>query len=305
MPAKKVPPSYHPRTWPTHLGLLLLRLLGLLPLPLIWLISYPLGLFLYALVGSRRRVTQRNLARCFPSLAKAQVNRLARRHFWHLCQNVLAAGITYFSGARRIRRLVRVRGEEHLTGAQARGENIIILAPHFLSLDICGVRLGIDHGGASMYQPIHNKVLNDQILAGRSRFGTAILPNTAALRPLLRLIKKGTPFYYLPDQSPSGQEGIFVPFFNIQTLTYPTLGRLTRLTKATVIPCRCRQLSLGRGYEVEFQPPLEHFHGDDEYNDTLRMNGVVEELIGPQPEHYMWIHRRFKIRPPGEPAFYE
>lgn len=296
--------SWHPRAWPTLFALLILRAIGLLPLPVLWALAWPLGRCLYLLVGSRRHITQRNLSRCFPQLSTAQIRRLARRHFSQLCQNALAAGIIYFGGARRIRRLVRYKGLRYFEEARAGQRNIILLAPHFLGLDIAGVRLSLDYPGASMYQPIHNRVLDEQIHRARQRFGAKLIPHNIPLRPLLRLVRGGTPFYYLPDQSPSDQEGIFAPFFNISTLTYATLGRMATLTKAVVIPCGCFQRPYGRGFELVFYPPLQNFPINDEQADTARMNQVVEELVREHIDQYMWIHRRFKVRPPGEEPFY-
>ncbi len=303
--SSNIQPLFHPRTWPTHLGLLLLRVVALLPLPVIWLLSLPLGRLFYLLVGSRRHITQQNIARCFPHLSKAKVNRLARHHFSQLSQNALSAGIIYFAGRDRIRRLVRIHNAHHLDQALAAQKNIVLLAPHFLGLDIAGVRLSLDYPGASMYQPIHNKTLDGLIHTARERFGATLIPHNIPLRPLLRLVRGGTPFYYLPDQSPTDQEGIFVPFFNIQTLTYATLGRMTALTKAVVIPCACYQRPFGKGFDLIFHPPLQDFPKNDETDDASRMNRVVEQLINERPEQYMWIHRRFKVRPPGEEPFYQ
>ena len=294
-----------PLTIATHAVLLLLRLIGLLPLPVIWLLSWPLAQLLYWLVGSRRRITVRNISRCFPNLSASQASKLARCHFHQLCQNLFSAGIIYFGSRGRVRRLVSLHGTHHFDQALAQKKNIILLAPHFLGLDIAGVRLSLDYPGASMYQPIHNKTLDTIIHQARERYGAKLLPHNVPLRPLLRLVKKGIPFYYLPDQSPGEQEGIFAPFFDIQTLSYPTLGRIASLTKATVIPCGCYQRPKGQGFEIHFYPPLRDFPQNDAFADTKRMNQVVEEMIRDHPEQYMWIHRRFKVRPAGEEPFYQ
>ena len=97
---------------------------------------------------------------------------------------------------------------------------------------------------------------------------------------------------------------MFGPYFSNPAATCGALGRLARLGDARVVPCATRLLPRGRGYEIIFAPPLENFPSGDETRDAAAMNRAIEELIALMPEQYLWSHRRFKTRPPGEPPFY-
>ena len=155
-----------------------------------------------------------------------------------------------------------------------------------------------------MYQKIHDPVIDRQIYQGRCRYGGIMIERNASLKTLVRLLRRGLTFYYLPDQNPGRRRGIFVPFFGIQTATYPTLSHFAKLANAVVIPCCSRFLPYGKGVEMVFMPPIKPFPTDDRVADTTLMNQCVEEGIRLMPEHYFWVHRRFKTRPMGEPSLY-
>jgi KDO2-lipid IV(A) lauroyltransferase len=111
-------------------------------------------------------------------------------------------------------------------------------------------------------------------------------------------------FYYLPDQDYGPRDALFVPFFGVPAATIPGLSRIARLTGAKVVPCITRMLPGGAGYVVRVEPPWEGFPGGDLYADTRRMNEYIERQVLAMPEQYLWMHKRFKTRPPGEARFY-
>ena|SRR5471030_1945114 len=117
-------------------------------------------------------------------------------------------------------------------------------------------------------------------------------------------MRAGRPLYYLPDQDFGSRKSIFVPFFGVQTATIPTLSRLARLTGARVLPCIVRLLPWGRGYHVRIEPPWTDFPTADRVADTRRMNAYIESRVLETPEQYVWMHKRFRTRPPGEAALY-
>ena len=153
----------------TRILLALMWALHWLPLPFLAALGRGLGLLLYALVRERRRITLINLALCFPQLSAAEKSALARRHFAVLGRSLLELGLWWWAPAARIKRLVRLEGEEHL--AAHRGKPVILLAPHFVALDAGGVRLGIDHAMVSIYARAKNRVFDGALRRGRERFG--------------------------------------------------------------------------------------------------------------------------------------
>jgi KDO2-lipid IV(A) lauroyltransferase len=125
------------------------------------------------------------------------------------------------------------------------------------------------------------------------------------VRAGLPWIRKGWPFYYLPDQDYGPRGALFVPFFGVPAATMPGLSRIAKLAGAKVLPCVTRMLPAGAGYALAIEAPWENFPTDDLAADTRRMNEYIERRVLEMPEQYLWMHKRFKTRPPGEASFYE
>ena len=292
------------RHWPVWLMVGGLRLLAWLPLPLLSLLGTAGGELAYRLHRPRRDITLRNLAACFPDKTTAEIRALARGHFRSLVTAVLATGVAWWGDKARLRRLTGFQNRAVFDEARRRGDNIILLAPHFAGLEYGGIFLSTLAPMVSMYQRHKNPLMDALIKAHRARFGIIQYPRRAPAKSMIRLLGQGHLFYYLPDQDPGRNKGVFAPFFSIPTATYGTLGRIARLGDATVIPCATRLLPRGRGFEIIFGQPLADYPDGDAVLDTTRMNRAVEALIAHSPEQYFWSHRRFKTRPPGEPPFY-
>jgi len=294
-----------PRYWPTWLGLGCLRLLSLLPLPVLWILATVPGYLLFWAITGRRRVVLRNLETCFPDWGPQKRRQVARRHFHYAVFMLLIEGYVWWASPQRLQKISRFHNRQFYDQALAEGHNIILLAPHFLGMEIGGLLLSQEHLMSSMYQYSKNLLLDSVVRRGRSRFGGQLIERKASLNMLIRSLRSGKPFYYLPDQDAGRRKGVFAPFFGIPASTYPLLGKFARLGKATVIPCYTRLLAYGKGFEVVFLPPLQDYPTGDELHDTTSMNAVIEQMAAAEPEQYFWLHKRFKTRPPDEPTFYD
>ncbi len=287
----------------TRAALALMWLLRLLPLPLLAAIGNGFGPLLYALGRARRRVCLINLERCLPELAVGEREALARRHFQAFARAFLERAIGWWSSPERIRRLVRIEGREHYEAA--RGAPLILLAPHFVGLDMGAARLMLEIDLVSIYARQKNKVFDAALYAGRMRFGrVTLLSRQDGVRPALRAMQAGRPFYYLPDMDYGERDTIFVPFFGVATATITGVSRLARLAGARVLPCVTRVLPDGEGYVLRFHPAWEGYPGASVEADTQRMNAFIEGEVRQMPEQYLWVHKRFKTRPLGEPSWY-
>ena len=281
----------------------LVWLLHFLPLSLLSRIGGAFGMLLYALARERRGVCLINLARCFPEMTEEARVALAKRHFRVLARSVLERGILWWSPRERITRLIRVRGREHLE--RALGRPLIVLVPHFVSLDTGVARFSCEWGGTGIYATQKNPVFARLLHAGRTRFTEQRgFSRQDGIRPALAAIKSGVPFYYLPDQDYGPRDAIFLPFFGVPAATITGLARMARLTGARIVPCVTRMLDGGAGYEMVFYPAWEDYPSADITADTQRMNDFIEARVREMPEQYLWVHKRFKTRPPGEPKWY-
>jgi KDO2-lipid IV(A) lauroyltransferase len=295
---------WRPRHWPSWAAVGLVTLVGRLPFPLIWLIGQGFGRLTYLFARNRRRVGRINLGICLAETPAPERERILRAHFGWLGVAALAQGVGWGISRRRLERLVRIRNRERIDRRLAEGRPVIVLVPHFVGLELGGAAFtGLVHSGVYMYQRIRDPVLDWRVRKARRQYGSVSVERSDDLRGLIREIKRGNPFFYLPDQD-GGRRGIFAPFCGIPASTVPMLGRFAAMTGAEVIPTFARFLPWGRGLELSFDPPLGSYPSGDPQADTAMMNGVIEARIQTMPEQYFWVHRRFKTRPPGEPPLY-
>ncbi|HEX3098705.1 MAG TPA: lipid A biosynthesis acyltransferase [Usitatibacter sp.] len=284
----------------TQAGLLVLWLVHFLPLPWIGVLGAALGSVLYRF--GRGRVTRINLALCFPEMPEAQRHALGERHFRMLGRNALELSVMTWGTEEELLRMTKVEGLEHLKAVE--GRPVIALAPHFIGLNMGGIRVAYEYPGtASIYSRQKNPTVDRVFLKARTRFGAPhLVSRQEGLRSVIRVVKSGKPFYFLPDMDFGRRDAVFVPFFGVETATITTLPRLARLAGAVVIPVVTRQV--GDGYVVKIYPPWEDYPTDDVEADVRRMNAFIEERVREMPEQYFWAHKRFKTRPPGEASPY-
>lgn len=283
------------------LGVQLLRAIALLPLPAVRWIGARAGDLAWRLAAERRRVALTNLRLCLPDWSEARRVEVARGHFRCFVASFFERFIVWYASPERIRAVVELRGLEHYE--PYRGKPVIFLAPHFVGIDAGGVRLQMEVGGASLYANQKSRVLTRVMTRGRSRFGGArMLLRNEGLRPAVRLIRQGVPFYFLPDMDLGPRDAIFVPFFGVPAATVVSVARLAQMTGAVVIPFVTRMTQTG--YVAQAWPPWTDFPGDDLEAATRRMNAFIEQRVLEMPEQYLWTHKRFKTRPPGEPGVY-
>ena len=292
----------------TRFWLRVLRMFGLLPLPVTRACGAALGLLLYGVAAQRRRVARVNLRACFPAMTEPERRKLARAHFRAFAQALLDRGLIWWGTKKRIERHVRWVGLELFEEAAKAGP-VIVLAPHFVGLDAGGIRFSMLMHAISMYSHQKNKELDRTILAARSRFNKPILLSRQdGMRPAVRAMRRGLSFYYLPDMDFGARDAAFVPFFGVTAATITAPARLARITRARVVPCVTRMTP--DGYEARFYPAWDDFpDSDDDSPATLaraarRMNAFIEDRVREMPAQYLWTHKRFKTRPGGEARFY-
>jgi KDO2-lipid IV(A) lauroyltransferase len=287
-----------------RLGIALLWLLWrTLPAAALGRLGEWLGVLLGAVAGSRIRVGLTNLRLCFPELDEAARRRLLKAHFRALGRATLQETVSWWGGREEVERLTRFEGTEYLTPHL--GKPLIWLAPHFVGLNIGGVRVTAAYAPiVSLYAAIKNPYLDRLMLRSRTRFGESeMYSRQDGIKPVIRALRKGRPFYYLPDMDYGAKDAVFAPFFGTPAATITGLSRIARATAAVVVPCVTHQE--GGGYVTRFYPAWENFPTDDVEADTRRMNTFIKERIREMPEQYFWLHKRFKTRPPGAAGLYE
>ena len=259
---------------------------------------------LWVAIPKRRKVITTNLKLCFSQMPAKERKALARRVYVRLARAAIDHGTLWEADKEEIQKFVTFEGLENLLDNASEGP-VIVVAPHFAGLDAAGIALNTYIRGVSLYQKQSNPAWDEAVLKGRKRFSDPVLiakSDTSDLRPVLRAMKEGLPFYYLPDMDHGVKNSIFVPIFGVKAATLPMVSRLARVTKAKVFWCIATMTD--HGYHVIISKPWENFPTNDFEADTLRVNQELEEWIRAYPDQYLWVHRRFKTRPEGERSLY-
>jgi len=294
----------NPRYWYAWPILALLYVMSRMPMRVLWLLGSGLGSLFCLFPTPLRAFAQRNIELCFPEMGADDRHALVKQHFRLMGVTALSNSIAWFAPMSRVIKLVAIRDEHYLTQAIASGRTVILLAPHFIALDIGGMRAVYDKNLVAMYRKARDPLL-EYLFQRRTRTGAVLIDRLEGLKPLFRYLHEGRPFYYLPDQDMGERASVFVPFFGIPAATVTALSRIAAKTKALVVPCVSRVLPNGKGFEVRLYPPFENFPTDDPVADATRMNKEIESWVREMPEQYMWSYRRFKTRPNGESSLYE
>ena len=282
----------------------LMWLIHFLPLGAQAAIGNALGSLLFWLIPERRRVTRINLAKCFPRMEPAARERLARAHFRAFTRSFVERGLLWWAPRARIERLIRIEGLEHLRALG--GAPAILFVPHFVGLDAGGTRVTAEVDIVAMFARQKDRRFTRLLARGRTRFGEQrLVSRQEGVRAAIQAMRRDKrPFYYLPDLDHGPRDAVFVPFFGVPAATVPGLSRIAQLAGAKVLPCVTRMLPGGGGYVVRIEAPWADFPTDDVEADTRRMNAYIEKVALEMPEQYLWMHKRFKTRPPGEARLY-
>ena len=285
--------------------LALLWVLHWLPLSIQALIGRGLGALLHAAAGARRQIALRNVELCFPEMPANERAQLVRTHFQWLGRSILERGVLWYASPARLKRLIHVEGDVSL--AERSERPVMWLVPHFMALDVAGAatQLFQQRRVNSIYQQQSDAVMDEAMRRGRLRFDNGdVFPRSDSAKPLLRAIRRGEAFFNLPDMDFGERDSAFVPFFGVPASTLLAPSRMARAMNMIVQPIVAETLPGGAGYRVRFLEAWTEFPSDDALADTAAMNRWIEAEIRRNPAQYLWVHKRFKTRPSGDPSVY-
>lgn len=296
----------HPRYWPIWSGVGLLWLLVQLPYPVIYRVGCGLGHIAQRYMKRRVKIANRNLELSFPEMSPQERHRMIRKNFESVGMGLMETGMAWFWSDKRMARWFEVTGTgmEPVHTLQAQKTGVLLIGIHFLTLEIGARMFGMQAPGIGVYRPNDNPVIDLLQTWGRMRSNKSMI-DRKDLKGMIRALKNGEVIWYAPDHDYGKQSSVFVPFFGVEkTATTTGTWMLAKMSKAAIVPFVPRRKPDGKGYELmmlepECTPPLE-----DAETTARWMNGIVEKCIMLAPEQYMWLHRRFKTRPEGEPSRY-
>lgn len=278
---------------------IIIRLLSFLPTKIHRLLGNILGSIAYTFAKSRRRIGLINLSLCFPEMAESEKNNIIKAHFKVLMTSVLEYSLVFYGSKTRLQNMITYKNK-HVLDEYYGSKPVILLSPHFVGLDLAGVRMTLDYVGFTLAVKQKNPYVNAQLIKARSRFlqgsDGEVITRDKGLRPIIKKLKNTKNiFYYLPDQDFGETDSVFVPFFAYpECATVSALPKLTKLGDAVVIPMVVYQTKTG--YEIEFFKAFADYPTDNVENDVISMNKFIEKVALAHINEYYWLHKRFKTQ---------
>jgi KDO2-lipid IV(A) lauroyltransferase len=293
-----------PRHWPAWLGVAAVWLIAHLPQALLPWLGRRLGALVARVPSARRRIAAANIALCFPGLDAVQRAALVDANLRDIGMMMVEFALGWLGSDRRIAALpTTIEGLEHLEAARARGKGVLLVGGHFSHLELCARLVSQRIRIAGMYRRMDSTVFEWVVLRARLRYAAAMFDKDD-IRGTVKYLRAGGTLWYAPDQDMRSKDTVFVPFFGVPAATITATHHLARLSGAAAIPFFHRRLPDGSGYVLRLGAPLDDFPGSDAAADTARVNACIEQMVREAPEQYLWVHKRFKTRPPGLPPVY-
>ncbi|MFC4763792.1 LpxL/LpxP family Kdo(2)-lipid IV(A) lauroyl/palmitoleoyl acyltransferase [Dyella koreensis] len=293
-----------PSHWPAWIGVGLLRLIARLPRGLLMAVGRGLGVLIQHFPSQRRRVAEVNIGLCFPELSKQEQAELVNAHLRDIGLMMVEFALGWMGSNRAIARTpITLEGIEHLEAARAQGKGVLLVGGHFSHLELCARLVSQHIRIAGMYRRMDAPVFEWAVLRARLDYADAMFDKDD-IRGTVKYLRNGGTLWYAPDQDMRSKDNVFVPFFGVPAATITATHHLARMSGALVIPFFHRRLPNGDGYALRLGAPLADFPSQDALDDTARINACIEQMVREAPEQYLWVHKRFKTRPPGSPDIY-
>lgn len=298
------------REWSEYaLAWLALKSLGLLPRPLARAVGSAVAALAYALRPPLRRAAAFNLRLAFPGWNERERRRVIRGMVRTL--GWMAAEFAQFPRYSRenIERVVILDGFEHFAAAERRGKGVLFLTGHLGAWELAPFAHALyGHPLHFLVRPIDNPRVDSLVNHYRCLSGNRPIPKNESARAVLKTLRGGGTVGILADLNTLLDEAVFVDFFGIRAATTSGLARLARHTDAAVVPGYILWDEDLRKYRLRFEPAVELVRTEDEEADVLentaRFTRVIENYARRYPDQWLWVHRRWKTRPPGEKAIY-
>jgi KDO2-lipid IV(A) lauroyltransferase len=286
-----------------------IKILGILPRPLARGFGIGLAWMVYLLHVRLRQVGMRNLALAFPEKSEAERARILRGEFASLGRQL--AEVCHFPTytLENVVQVIVYDGLENYQRAYARGKGVLFLTAHFGGWELSAFSHSMHgHWMHVVMRPLDNEYLDRMTREYRTMYGNKVVDKDDFVRGLLSAMKAGEVVGVLMDTNMTPPQGIFVNFFGIPACTASGLARIALRTDAAVVPTfTIWDAELGK-YRLRFDPAVELIRtGDleaDITTNTQKFTSIIEEYVRRSPEQWLWVHRRWKTRPPGEAPLY-
>ena len=268
------------------------------------------GKLAYLLAADLRRTGATNLRLAFPDKTEEERAALLRE-----CFNGLGRQLGFFSqfGTRsreHLQGLVEVHGLENFAAAKARmTSGLILFTAHLGAWELTSFGPSLfGHPFSFLVRRIDNPKIELMIDEVRTRFGNQTIDKLSAARSMLKMLRSKGVLGLLPDLNALDAEAIFVDFFGVPAATNFIMAKLALRTNSPIIPIFAPWSEEKQKYLLDIGTPISIEPTGDEDRDvrelTAKLSKHIEEVIRRYPGQWLWIHKRWKTRPKGEPSIY-
>lgn len=283
--------------------------LGRLPRGLARRLVRVLTAALYLCLGRLRRVGERNLELALPELPIAQRRRILRCLFRNLGWQLVEFCRMPRYSTLNVNGWIRIEGVDNYLAAEQRGKGVLVLTGHLGAWELSSFYHSLmGHPMSMVIRRLDNRLLDEYVNSVRCLHGNRVLHKDDFARGLLKAMHAGETVGILMDTNMTPPQGVFVKFFGITACTASGLARVALRSGAAVLPGFCVWEETEKQYVLHFGPELQFQKTGDAEQDILsatqQCNDVLEAWIRRYPDQWLWIHRRWKTRPPGEPGLY-
>jgi KDO2-lipid IV(A) lauroyltransferase len=298
------------RTWIEYIvAWIILKLVSLAPRAFALKAGRAVGALACAVLPRLRRHAEINLRLAFPDMDERERRRIRRGVFRNLGR--LLGEISQFPRLNRknISSLVVYEGLENYLNAVAEGRGVILLTGHIGAWEMSVYAHSIyGHRMSFLARRIDNPLVERLAESYRARYGNRSIDKRGSVREILKTLKSGGVVGILADLNTSREEGVFCDFFGVKACTTAGVATLALRTGAVVLPGYLIWDEKERIHRLHFEPPVETINTGNQKKDvianTARYAKVLESIIRRRPDQWLWIHRRWRTRPEGEPEIY-
>lgn len=294
----------HPRFWGTWFTLFIAMILAFVPFRLRDKLAEFIAKRAVKLNNRAKKRAMTNLLECFPEKTDEERFAILEQSYINAGCVLLGFATVMMRSKHYLEKRTLFRNENILTQLLEKGENVILLAPHSWAIDYPGVQLS-SRGlpVAAMVKKQSNPVINWVMNVQRLKYGARTHERADGVKPFIKSVREGYLGYYLPDEDHGPENSVFVPFFGAQKATLAGLGKLAKLSRATIVPLMPIYNRKTGDFEVIIQPPLDPFPSGSEEIDARMMNARIEEFLEQDPAQYMWIMNLLRSRPDGSQLY--
>ncbi len=271
------------------------------------LVGRAIGQLFYVLAGGRRRTALSNLELAFPELPERERRRIARRSFRGFGDAVLSTLASARLSADQLEERWVIDGWENFERVAERGKGLILLSAHLGTWEVSAYPAPLrGYPIHAIGRPPDNPHLLEEMKAIRCRFGNTMITKKGAARVMLRILRDGGAVGILIDQRAKPNEGELFPFFGHPARTSTLVARMSMKTGAAVVPIFSWRRDDGR-WQICYREGIEPDSVSADCQQlqcqllTKRYLEITEQEIRKRPHHWMWMHDRWRLRPPDPP----